>query len=238
MPVDTAPFKEAFEKLRKLVDESSCTPEERSENMQVLADEFAACFRAEVSIQSTVREGQLALSSVLSEEGSEGWTGGYLDGTGSTVTMAACAGWRTLASVAPLADSISYISVTVKELRTVAIGVSVGRPELYIGEGPASWSYQSSGHMIHNGQVVADCVAPKYVVGDVISVLLDKENGFLAFYKNGQLAGVPFDGLDVAQPFNFALSCRMSPCTLGIEVKPLSREQLQKLKAFPVFIGA
>ena len=76
-----------------------------------------------------------------------GWSGGGLDGTGSVITMPACSGWRTLVSATPIADSMAYLTLEVKALRSVVFGVSVGDPELYVGESETSWGYPKNGDL-------------------------------------------------------------------------------------------
>ncbi|KAJ9442074.1 hypothetical protein DIPPA_13307 [Diplonema papillatum] len=61
-------------------------------------------------------------------------------------------------------------------LRIVAVGVTTERmPDNYVGDSANSWSYQSTGHMLHAGEVLEAHLAPSFTMGDYIGVLLDKK---------------------------------------------------------------
>ena len=72
-----------------------------------------------------------------------------------------------------------------------------------VGQGAYGYGYYSAGSFQNNG---GDSGSPaSYVVGDVIGVAYDGDNGTLTFYKNGSSQGQAFSGL-TAYPYYFSVS--------------------------------
>ena len=85
------------------------------------------------------------------------------------------------------------------------IGITQGRHVTTnnVGQGAYGYGYYSAGSFQNNG---GDAGSPaSYVVGDVIGVAYDGDNGTLTFYKNGASQGQAFSGL-TAYPYYFSVS--------------------------------
>ncbi|KAJ9442073.1 hypothetical protein DIPPA_13304 [Diplonema papillatum] len=109
-------------------------------------------------------------------------------------------------------------------------------PENDVGDSANSWSYQSTGHMLHAGEVLEAHLAPSFTMGDYIGVLLDKKQRYIAFYKNGRMAGVPFVDIDTTLPFRLVISCYTGPCSISVNLSPLATNQIQSIMTFPIYI--
>eukprot|EP01064_Diplonema_japonicum_P026410 TRINITY_DN3782_c0_g2_i1.p1 TRINITY_DN3782_c0_g2~~TRINITY_DN3782_c0_g2_i1.p1 ORF type:complete len:238 (+),score=42.07 TRINITY_DN3782_c0_g2_i1:81-794(+) len=227
----TCSIRDAFSQLDAMVKDASTNKAEEDANRELLLKEFADFFGVEVNGGKGVTGGK-ALK--WTKESSTGWV---LNNQGTTVTMSACGGWRTLITDSPLEGDEVYCTVQVHALRTLAVGISQGsEPAAYVGDSSGSWAYQSTGHTINTGSVLEGRKVPEFTKGDTIGILLDRKQRYIAFYKNGQMAGVPFTDLKVDEPFKLAVSCYMGPCSVSVNLSPLGKKPMQNIMRFPICI--
>eukprot|EP01060_Flectonema_neradi_P027840 TRINITY_DN3746_c1_g1_i1.p1 TRINITY_DN3746_c1_g1~~TRINITY_DN3746_c1_g1_i1.p1 ORF type:complete len:255 (+),score=37.39 TRINITY_DN3746_c1_g1_i1:34-798(+) len=223
-----------FSQLESLLKDASNNEGEVAENRQLLVREFANYFgvhfeneKGETQSTGTQRLGWMP-------ETAADWS---LTNNNCTATMSACGGWRSLVADTPVDSEVSFFNISIHALRTLAIGItcSDSSPQYYVGDDSGSWGYQSTGHMLSDGEIVGgENLAPTFQKGDVIGVLVDRRQRYIAFYKNNHMAGVPFTGIDVdGKSLRLVISCYMGPCSVSINMSPLSTSNLM---TFPICI--
>eukprot|EP01061_Rhynchopus_euleeides_P010981 TRINITY_DN20554_c0_g1_i1.p2 TRINITY_DN20554_c0_g1~~TRINITY_DN20554_c0_g1_i1.p2 ORF type:complete len:239 (+),score=104.47 TRINITY_DN20554_c0_g1_i1:83-799(+) len=228
-PVDLASLRKLFQQLDTLVDDASGSDTQRGENKQLLLREFSEFFR--VQVNGGVERESLWMPL---DDCEENWN---LSNGGRTVTMSACAGWRSLTSRLPLGEGQDQIFVTLKPhaLRILTIGLAPDVPECFVGDSDKSYAYQSTGHMVHGGTTVESHPAPTFEKGDTIGILLDKKQKYIAFYKNTMMAGIPFTDVDPTN-LRLVISCYMGPCSVSVDFDQRGSDFVKAIKTFPICI--
>ena len=240
-----------FSQLESLLKDASNGDNEAKENRDLLVREFSNFFGVNFENEGIVPSGDGKRLTWIPET-AVGWS---LTNSNCTATMSACGGWRSLVADTPVNGEVSFCNVTIHALRTLAIGITSdgNLPQYYVGDAPSSWGYQSTGHMLSDGGIVGgENLAPTFQKGDVIGVLVDRKQRYIAFYKNNHMAGVPFTDIDVEDKsfrivircasftsekkketlrFSFKKkkkkhSCYMGPCSVSINMAPLSTSNL------------
>eukprot|EP00754_Rhynchopus_humris_P039788 Rhum_TRINITY_DN22887_c0_g1::Rhum_TRINITY_DN22887_c0_g1_i1::g.176348::m.176348 len=231
--VDSGALKVVFDQIDGLLESASADEAQRVHNKQLLLKEFGAFFKMKVDSGAAEVEDMWEPVETMSEES---WR---VSNGGQKVTMSASAGWRSIITRAPIGTPDQeqvFITIQPHALRILTVGLAVDRPEKYVGDSSSSYGYQSTGHMLCDGIAVTQQTSPSFEKGDTIGILLDQKQKYIAFYKNTQMAGVPFMDVDVSKGFKLVISCYMGPCSCSVDLAPIVSGQIKQMKTFPVCI--
>jgi ATP-dependent RNA helicase DDX1 len=102
-------------------------------------------------------------------------------------------GWHGARATVGVSSGKYYWEVRPTDEGLCRVGVSAAKASLALGSDPLSFGYGSTGKKSNNN-VFSD-FGPSFTVGDVIGIYLDADRGTLAFSKNGEHLGTPFQSL-------------------------------------------
>jgi len=245
---------DAVPRIRTLLDGLDALAQGKQRDRQLIMREFGTFFGVQVELSG----GPLSPGSPDNRDTSEmfpavglEWdsrTSGdwALENNQLTASIRTASSWRSLCAAQSLPmDRTSYFTVSVHEMRTMAVGIVSGElPPNYCGETAESWGYQSTGHFLHNGVIRDDNEEARptgqtFVGGDTIGVLYDPAAELICFYKNGKLAGMPL--LEVRPKedgggMKLCVSIYLGPASFSVDPAPHGDDPASGATMVPVFM--